>query len=137
MEPQAIAALRASALRAGAPIVDARPLSATIDALLERIAQASGKDAPPVAIINVGGALIGLGTCKGSHELPPGLVRPGACQNGVPGLAFRLAETGAPMLNVINMKRLALEGGLPFDPRPLPAPGNNLAIYGVMRSGSH
>ncbi|HSV24207.1 MAG TPA: hypothetical protein VLJ17_14415 [Xanthobacteraceae bacterium] len=30
------------------------------------------------------------------------------------------------------IRRLAVEGGLPFDPAPLPAPGNNAAIY---RSG--
>jgi len=137
MDPQVIAALRESALRAGAPIIDARPLSATVAALLERISQSSGQRTSPLAVINVGGALIGLGTCQDAHELSPGLVRLGACRNGAPGVAFRLAETGAPMLNVINMKRLAIEEGLPFDPRPLPSPGNNPAIYGVMRSGSH
>ena len=137
MEPQIVAALRASALRAGAPIMDMRPLSATIEALLARISSALGDSARPAAVINVGGALSGLGTCQDAHELPPGLVRLGACRNGTPGVAFRLAETGAPMLNVINMKRLAIEEGLPFDPRPLPAPGNNPAIYGVIRSGSH
>ena len=37
------------------------------------------------------------------------------------------------MLNVLNMRRLAIEYGLPFDPVPLPIPGNNMAIYGQIR----
>jgi len=31
------------------------------------------------------------------------------------------------------MRRLALKLGLPFDPSPLPPPGNNTAIYGSGR----
>ncbi len=137
MDPQIIAALRASASKAGTRIIDARPLAATIDALMTAIQVALGNGAQPAAVINVGGALIGLGTCLGAHELPPGLVRPGPCKNGDPGIALRLAQADAPMLNVINLKRLAIEEGMPFDPRPLPTPGNNPAIYGQTRKGSH
>jgi len=137
MEPQIISALRASASRAGTTIIDARPLHALIDALLARLSQSLEKGQQPAAIINVGGALVGLGTCHNANETPPGLIRVGACQSGTPGLVFRLAQTGAPVLNVINMRWLAIEAGLPFDPQPLPAPGNNPAIYGVIRNGSH
>jgi hypothetical protein len=43
---------------------------------------------------------------------------------------MRLAADGLPVLHIINMRRLALEWGLPFDPTPLPIPGNNRAVYG-------
>jgi len=88
-------------------------------------------------VINVGGALIGLGSCRESHELPPGLTRKAPpCNDGTPGLAMRLAAGGAPILHIINIRRLALEWGLPFDPTPLPIPGNNRAIYGAARPAS-
>jgi len=130
MDPGGVAALRRSAARDGVPIVEARPLAALIDALIARIDAAAGTMRPG-AVINVGGALIGLGSCRESHELPPGLTRRAPpCSDGTPGLAIRLAADGLPILHVINMRRLALEWGLPYDPIPLPIPGNNRAIYG-------
>ena len=79
----------------------------------------------------IGGALIGLGNCRESYELPPGLtLRPVPCTAGTPGLAIRLSQDGLPLLQVLNMRRLAIELGLPFDPIPLPMPGDNPAVYG-------
>jgi poly-gamma-glutamate system protein len=134
MDADGVAALRRSAARDGVPIVEARPVAAVIDALLTRINGAAG-DARPGAVINVGGALIGLGSCRESHEWSPGLTRRAPpCSDGTPGLAMRLAADGLPVLHIINMRRLALEWGLPFDPTPLPIPGNNRAIYGSAKS---
>ncbi len=82
----------------------------------------------------MGGALIGLGSCREAAELPPGLAtRLPSCTAGTPGLAMRLAQAGVPLLHVLNIRRLAVELGLPFDPVPLPVPGNNAAIYGSAR----
>jgi len=134
MDPDGIAALRRSAARDGVPIVEARPVAALMDALLAQINAAAG-GARPGLVINVGGALIGLGSCRESHELPPGLTRQAPpCSDGTPGLAMRLAAEGAPILHIINIRRLAIEWGLPFDPAPLPIPGNNRAIYGSAKS---
>ena len=136
MDPDGVAALRRSAARDGVPIVEARPVAALINELLTRIKAAAG-DARPGLVINVGGALIGLGSCRESHELPPGFTRKAPpCSDGTPGLAMRLAADGAPILHIINLRRLALEWGLPFDPTPLPIPGNNRAIYGSAKPGS-
>jgi poly-gamma-glutamate system protein len=134
MDADGVAALRRSAMRDGVPIIEARPVAAVMDALLARINAAAG-DARPSAVINVGGALIGLGSCRESYEWPPGLTRKALpCSDGTPGLAMRLAADGLPVLHIINMRRLALEWGLPFDPTPLPIPGNNRAIYGSAKS---
>jgi poly-gamma-glutamate system protein len=138
MDAAGVAALRASAARDGVPVIDARPFSALIEALLglvnASIADGAHGRAGPGAVINVGGALIGLGFCRESYELPPGLAtRSPSCTAGTPGLAMRLAQAGAPLLHVLNIRRLAVELGLPFDPVPLPIPGNNGAIYGSVR----
>jgi poly-gamma-glutamate system protein len=133
VDADGVAALRRSAMRDGVPIVEARPVAAVIDALLARVNAAAG-DTPGV-VINVGGALIGLGSCRESYEWPPGLTRRAPpCSDGTPGLAMRFAADGLPVLHIINMRRLALEWGLPFDPTPLPIPGNNRAIYGSAKS---
>lgn len=135
MDAAGVAALRASAARDGVPMVEVRPLAALIDGLLGHVNVALGDGVRPGAVINVGGALIGLGSCRESYELPPGLTtRPLPCTAGTPGLAMQLAQDGLPMLHVLNMRRLAVELGLPFDPMPLPTPGNNKAIYGSARS---
>ena len=60
-------------------------------------------------------------------------MRPPSCTAGTPGVAMRLAQAGVPLLHVLNIRRLAVEWGLPFDPVPLPASGNNTAIYGSGR----
>jgi poly-gamma-glutamate system protein len=134
MDAASVTALRASAARDGVPIVEVRPLAALIDGLLSHVNAALGDGVRPGAVINVGGALIGLGSCRESYELAPGLTtRPLTCEAGTPGLAMRLSGIGVPVLHVLNMRRLALELGLPFDPVPLPTPGNNKAIYGARR----
>ena len=138
MNAAGVAALRASATRDEVPVIEARPLAALIDALLGRvnasIADAARGETRPGAVINVGGALIGLGSCREAAELPPGLAtRLPSCTAGTPGLAMRLAQAGVPLLHVLNIRRLAVELGLPFDPVPLPVPGNNAAIYGSAR----
>ena len=130
MDADGVAALRRSAARDGVPIIEVRPVAALIDTLLAHINAEAG-DARPGLVINAGGALIGLGSCRESYEWPPGLTqRAPPCSDGTPGLAMRLAADGLPVLHIINMRRLALEWGLPFDPTPLPIPGNNRAIYG-------
>jgi poly-gamma-glutamate system protein len=141
MDAAGVAALRASAAGEEVPLIDVRPLTALIDALLGRVAAsiagAAPEEARPGAVMNVGGALIGLGSCREAAELPPGLVpRSPSCTSGTPGLAMRLAQAGVPLVHVLNIRRLAVEWGLPFDPVPLPAPGNNAAIYGSVRRNS-
>ena len=116
-------AIRAAAERTDVRLVEAESFGGVIDRLLREIGRALG-GAEPGLVINIGGAVIGLGTCRESYEMAPGLSRrPPDCTAGTPGIVFRLAEEGVPILHVLNIRRLALEWGLPFDPQPLPAPG--------------
>jgi poly-gamma-glutamate system protein len=95
MDRNGVVALRASAARDSVPIIEARPLAALIDELLGRVnaSIADARDAGhgetrPGLVINVGGALIGLGSCRESSELPPGLMTWAlSCTRGTPGLA--------------------------------------------------
>ncbi|MEJ1160580.1 poly-gamma-glutamate system protein [Prosthecomicrobium sp. N25] len=135
MEPEVVAALRASAAREGVELIEEPPFPALAERLADRIRTLLGGRAPAL-LVNVGGALVALGTCPQSFELPPGLSRrPLGCSAGAPGLVQRLAgDGGVPVLHVINIRRMALDSGLPFDPRPLPVPGRNPAVYGRSRA---
>lgn len=136
LDPAAVAVLRATAARQGVRLVEMRPFSALIDALLVDVKSALGDGVRPSIVINVGGALIGLGNCRESFDLAPGLTgRKIPCTDGTPGLAMRAQEEGVPLLHVLNLKRMAVELGLPVDPVPLPMPGNNKAVYGSGRIG--
>src|SRR5262249_37215666 len=106
MDAAGIAALRASAGRDGVPLIEARPLAALIEAFAGRvnasISDAARDETRPGAVVNVGGALIGLGSCREAAELPPGLAtRQPSCAAGTPGLAMRLAQAGVPLLHVL------------------------------------
>jgi poly-gamma-glutamate system protein len=130
LDPVGRAALAASALRHAVPIVEGHSLAAVINALATRVRAAH--PGGPALVVNIGGSLVGMGTCAGIEALPPGLTTvPLACGDGTPGLAGIFAQTGIPVLHVLNMRRLARELGLPYDPIPLPEPGRNRKVYAV------
>src|SRR5262245_59202292 len=104
IEADGVAALRTSAAADAVPLIDVRPFAALVESLLEQISTVTRDGPAPGLVINVGGALLGLGSCRESYELQPGLTRrPVACTAGTPGLALRLLEQGRPMLQVLNM----------------------------------
>jgi hypothetical protein len=75
--------------------------------------------------------MLALGNCLELAGLVSGVNRHGIdCVAGEPGLVSRWSHLGVPVLHVINMKFLALDLGLPYDPMPLPTPGNNRRVYG-------
>ena len=133
IDAASMAMLRQSAARNNVPLIDEQPFARLVDTLLARV-KASTATTRPVAVINVGGAQIGFSSCRDASELPPGLIRtPVSCGDGTPGLAVRLLQEGLPVIHVLNLRRMALEMGLPFDPVPLPRPGDNAAVYGAAR----
>jgi poly-gamma-glutamate system protein len=90
-------------------------------------------DAAPqglVALVNSGGSVVGMGTCLDAYRLPSGvLTGKFPCQSGVSGLIHDFSASGIPVINLLNIKRLALDWGLPFDPVPLPTIGENVQVY--------
>jgi poly-gamma-glutamate system protein len=91
------------------------------------------RDAAPqglVALINSGGSVLAMGTCLDAHRLPSGVLRGVLpCQSGASGLIHDSAASGVPVIHILNIKRLALDWGLPFDPVPLPKIGDNVQVY--------
>lgn len=85
----------------------------------------------PIALINIGGAVLGIGTCLDAYGLPTGLIRKKLpCEGGVTGLVHDFAARNVPVVHILYIKRLALDWGLPYDPVPLPPIGQNARIYG-------
>jgi poly-gamma-glutamate system protein len=130
MDDQSIALIRASAARNGVPLVEAHPLAAVVDGLVAA-ATAALAGGTPGAVINVGGAVVGPGTCRESFNFPSGLTTtPVPCTAGTPGVLMRFSAPGRPVIHILNMMHLAEAFGLPFDPIPLPTPGDNAVLYG-------
>lgn len=123
--------IRESAERTGETLLMAESLGELVDEVIERLESRSGAPIQPAMLINVGGSMLGLGNCT-AIELPEELVtrRPVPCEGGEPGLVTILSNDGVPVMNVLNLRFLALQLGLPYDPIPLPTPGNNPRVYG-------
>lgn len=111
-----------------------QPIVASDFAALKRPMIAAIDDAAPegvIALINVGGSVLGIGTCLDAYGLPSGIItRKLPCDRGVPGLVHDFAARNVPVLHLLNIKRLALDWGLPFDPVPLPTIGESKRVYG-------
>ena len=78
------------------------------------------------AFVNIGGSWANLGTDAEVLKVEPGLAR----GIGVPppsrrGVIQAMAAAGVPVLHLLNVKGLCERYGLPWDPRPLPAPGED------------
>jgi poly-gamma-glutamate system protein len=78
---------------------------------------------PIKAFVNIGGSWANLGTDPEILKVEPGLARrvtvPPAPRRGV---LQAMAAAGVPVIHLLNVKGLCERYGLPWDPRPLPAP---------------
>lgn len=76
------------------------------------------------AFVNVGGAPANLGNCPRASRIPVGLqLRPMTCFHPERGVIFLMAELGMPIIHLLNVREVAGDYGLPFDPIPLPQIG--------------
>ena len=76
--------------------------------------------------VNVGGAAVNEGTSSVSLTLPAGLAM--TFQN-IPttsdrGLVFEYLDRGIPIINLLNVKQLAADNGITYDPVPMSKPGD-------------
>lgn len=128
MDPEGIAAVRAAAERGGVALVEADTVAALVDAVDAIAAEAVG--GAIAGVVNVGGAVVGIGACVELLGIVDGTTTaPVRCVSGDAGLMSRYGEAGAVAVHVLNLRFLSLAWGLPYDPVPLPAPGNNVAVY--------
>ena len=131
MEPEGVERLRPSFARhSDIPLVEVRPTSAVVARLREMIDEAAGGEDSIDLMIKTGGSVISVGACRENYQMPTGLIpRPREC-SGTPGLFYLVGGDHLRVLNILAMKQIAEELGLPYDPVPLPMPGLNPAVYG-------
>lgn len=90
--------------------------------LYESAARERGKQMR--AFVNIGGSYANLGTDSRVLRLRAGLVE---AQDFPPpgrrGVLFEMVARGVPVIHLLHIKGLTERYGLPWDPRPLPEPG--------------
>lgn len=71
-------------------------------------------------LINIGGNQTSFGTCVHSLGIPNGFNKKlESCKDGDRGIIARLAERGIPFINLLNIKRLAIENHISINPAVL------------------
>ena len=84
---------------------------------------------PISCFVGVGGNITTSG--RGENDLGQGLIRPDKIglitQDS--GLLERYSAQGLPVIQLLNVRRLVADYGLPFDPEQLPEPGSSAIYY--------
>ena len=114
---------------------DPPDLGASIGRRLE-IFQAEAGSRGIACFVNIGGASANFGSLSASNEVPQGLAPrlqriPDSPERG---LMFEFAARGLPIINLLNVRALAQEYGLPWDPVPLPKPGEGGVYFRTVHS---
>jgi poly-gamma-glutamate system protein len=108
----------------GLPLVAEADLRANVSRRMA-IYAAAARERGIAAFINIGGAYANLGTSPMVLDLKPGLnwsaALPPENQRGV---IFEMVARGIPVVHLLYIKGLASKYGLPWDPIPLPRPGD-------------
>ena len=107
------------ALQSGAYVIDESSLAESIHRRMELY----GSDVR--LFVNIGGAGANIGSSMEYLNVRPGLsmkldVIPKSATRGV---LYEFAEQGIPVVNLLNIKQIAADEGLPVDSVPLPQPG--------------
>ena len=123
MAPEARDLLRTRIRESGVPFLEESSLQENVGERLRLYDAASG-GRPVKAFVNIGGSWANIGTNPEVLMLRPGLARdvfvPPINERGV---LQAMAARGVPVIHLLNIKGLCERYGLPWDPRPLPAPG--------------
>jgi poly-gamma-glutamate system protein len=76
------------------------------------------------AFVSIGGNWADLGEDPAILSMEPGLnVLTTVPETSKKGVIFEMASQGIPIIHLLNIKDLATKYGLPWDPSPLPKPG--------------
>lgn len=118
------------ARRAGVPLIREDTIAGSIEKRLEIYRKVAG-DRPIRCFVNIGGATPNYGNTLASLEFPNGLVMRPPVMSMAPdrGLIFEFAAAGVPVINLLDVRGLAIKNGLPVDPVPLPPVGEGHVYY--------
>lgn len=122
-----------AAARSGAPLLKAVTVADSIRQRMDVFSDTATRLRRPVAcFVNVGGATANYGNTSASLDFPNGLVMQPTVASAHPerGLIFEYAAMGVPVINLLDVRGLAIRNGLPVDPIPLPPPGDG-GVYFV------
>ncbi len=123
MSPEGRALLEARVRAGGAPFLEESDLERNVASRMEIYDKAAGAR-PIKAFVNIGGSWANLGTNAEVLKLRPGLA--GAVMIPPPGergVIQAMAAERVPVIHLLYVKGLCERYGLPWDPRPLPRPG--------------
>jgi poly-gamma-glutamate system protein len=115
-----------AATRSGVPVLKEHTIADSIRRRMEIFADTAERLGRPVAcFVNIGGATANYGNTSASLDFPNGLVMQPTVMSAHPerGLVFEYAAMGVPIINLLDLRGLAIRNGLPVDPVPLPPPG--------------
>ena len=115
--------LRSEVKERGILFIDEPNLSKNVDLRMTLYDERAGSD-PIKAFINIGGSWSNIGTDASVLRLKPGLIKRGRIllpENG--GVIHNMAARYIPVIHLLNIRGLISRYGLPWDPIPLPQPG--------------
>jgi poly-gamma-glutamate system protein len=128
MSPEGRALLLRAAAESRLPFLSEPELAKNVRARL-RFYETAGQGRPIKAFINIGGGYANMGTDSEILKVSPGLAVfskfPPADRRGV---IFEMAARRVPVIHLLYIKGLCDRYGLPWDPSPLPRPGEG-SIY--------
>ena len=128
MSPQGKALLKNAILASGYPFVEEPDLERNV-LLKMRLYEQGAQGSKIKAFINVGGSISNIGTDPEILNLKPGLAE----VKRIPplerrGMVFAMAARDIPVIHLLFVRGLVQDLGLPYDPVPLPEPGEG-ALY--------
>ena len=122
-----------AAARSGARVLMENTLAQSIRRRLEVFSEAALAEGRSVScFVNIGGATANYGNTAASLSFPNGLTTRPPVMSAHPerGLIFEYSAMGMPVVNLIDVRGLALKNGLPIDPIPFPPIGEG-GVYHV------
>jgi len=128
MSPQGRALLKSAILASNYSFIEEPDLERNVHLKMQLYEQ--GAQAAKIkAFINVGGSISNIGSDPEILNLKPGLVE----VTRIPplerrGMVFAMAAREIPVIHLLFVRGLVQDYGLPYDPVPLPAPGEG-ALY--------
>ncbi len=135
MEPEGRKLLEDALKESGLPPIRAPELEQNVALRMKFYQQAAGSAAIK-AFVNIGGSVPNIGNDALVLGVEPGLARIGSFPPPQrQGLLFSMAARKVPVIHLLFIRGLAAAYGLPWDPRPLPEPGEG-AIYRRLRERS-
>lgn len=124
LSPEGRALLAARIRAAGAPFLEEPDLERNVARRLALYREAAA-GRPIKAFVNIGGSWANMGTDAEVLKVAPGLAdRVPIPPPGRRGVLQAMAAAGVPVIHLLNVRGLCERYGLPWDPRPLPGPGD-------------